>query len=387
MAKQLKSTGLAATALHWFAVDPDTNTVKDFASSAVTADMTVGANVTVGDLTWDGITQKYFRNGAGTTDADFIKFGATKPSWAVNSTTPQRTYVALVQIENTTTRVFGTSSTNYFFSRDSGSGGDTYPRLFLNSNAFTAGLPPPSVGAKVMFGFRVNRGTACGWFEADDTDSSLNTGSQAIGAVNSTWSLDYLCRRNDSTSNTRGYFVAVGVFDGLPSDAQLLALLDDPSGYMLESAGGSADVTHSATLGAVTSTLDATVSAGVVLSHAATLGPVTQSFSATLAPGTTLTHSATLGAVTGATSIFSGATITSPPLKRNNGGLVASTGLTWVSILDGGTGALLGTKTGVSTDAAGRFAVRDDGMIPGSTYQLAWLEAGGERGHGWGVAT
>lgn len=153
------------------------------------------------------------------------------------------------------------------------------------------------------------------------------------------------------------------------------------------SAGGSADIAHSATLGAVTQTFEASVSAGVGLSHAATLGEVTQSFSATVAPGITVSHTSALGEVTQTFAIFDGATITSPPVTRNNGTLVASATLSWVSILDGATGTQLGLKTSVSTDAAGRFAVRDDGMTPGGTYQLDWLESTGERGHGWGVAT
>lgn len=152
-------------------------------------------------------------------------------------------------------------------------------------------------------------------------------------------------------------------------------------------AGGSADLTHTATLGPVTQSFEATVSAGAVLTHSAVLGAITQTFEASLLPGTTLSHSAALGAVTGSVVIFDGATITSPPIKRNNGSLVASATLTWVSILDGATGVQLGLKTSISTDAAGRFAVRDDGMTPGGAYALDWLESTGERGHGWGVAT
>lgn len=153
------------------------------------------------------------------------------------------------------------------------------------------------------------------------------------------------------------------------------------------SGGGSADITHSATLGAVTQTFEASVSAGVGLTHAATLDDVTQSFAATVAPGITVSQTAAIGDVTQTFAIFDGATITSPPITRNNGSLVASATLTWVSILDGATGVQLGIKTGISTDVAGRFAVRDDGMTPGSTYQIDWLESTGERGHGWGVAT
>ncbi len=57
MAYKLKTTGIAALCKMVIAVDPDTGTIKDSASAAVTADMTVGANVTIGSQPWDGTTR------------------------------------------------------------------------------------------------------------------------------------------------------------------------------------------------------------------------------------------------------------------------------------------------------------------------------------------
>ena len=48
--------------------------------------MTVGANVTIGSQDWNGTTRSYFRQGSGTTVADFVAFGATKPQFSANAT-------------------------------------------------------------------------------------------------------------------------------------------------------------------------------------------------------------------------------------------------------------------------------------------------------------
>ena len=86
MAYKLKTTGIAALCKMVIAVDPDTGTIKDFSNASVTAAMTVGANVTIGSQDWNGTTRSYFRQGSGTTVADFVAFGATKPQFLANAT-------------------------------------------------------------------------------------------------------------------------------------------------------------------------------------------------------------------------------------------------------------------------------------------------------------
>lgn len=376
MAKQLKTTGMAARAVMLIMVDPDTGTVKDFASSTVTSTMQVGANVTVGDLTWDGVTQKYFRNGSGTTDADFIKFVTNKPGFTVGAGSTQFTLVALVQAENATTRVMGTASQDYFFSLDSGSGGSTYPRLYIASNAFTAGLSAIAVGAKKLFGFNINRSGSGNWFEAFDTDSTINSGSLSFSAIDKTWTLDYVGRRNDSTSNARGYFVAIGIFTGNATSEELGALRDDPAGYLLETAGGitgalaateAADVSAITGDVIITGTLAATEAADVAAFSGGST-PVTGDLDATEASDT----AAATGTVRNPRLVIG-------PLKNNTGTLLANeTGAT-VYVYQT-SGAHVVTKTSQTSNGSGVMTVTDGALVSGTTYRYVIVLGSGAEG-------
>lgn len=80
-------------------------------------------------------------------------------------------------------------------------------------------------------------------------------------------------------------------------------------------------------------------------------------------------------------------TLTSGVLKRNNGTLVASATLTWLTLLNGASGAFVATKTSVAVNSSGIFTTSDAGMAAGTVYQATWLESTGERGCGWAAAT
>jgi hypothetical protein len=91
--------------------------------------------------------------------------------------------------------------------------------------------------------------------------------------------------------------------------------------------------------------------------------------------------------ITGGFTTSSGAagTITSPPLKRNNlGVLAASVSLTWVGVRNRTTGADVVVKTGLSTNSAGVFSFTDAALVTG-TYHVTWMEASGASG--WFMAT
>lgn len=79
-------------------------------------------------------------------------------------------------------------------------------------------------------------------------------------------------------------------------------------------------------------------------------------------------------------------TITSGALKRNDGTLVAGATLTWLTILNGTTGAFVATKTAVVVNGSGIFTAIDSGMTAGTTYQATWLETTGQSGVGRAVA-
>lgn len=236
MAYQLKTTGIAANCTMCIAVDPDTNTVKDFASSAVTADMTVGANVTISSQSWDGNTRYYWRPGSGTADADFVKFGTTKPQFAYTSGV-SRTIVFIGEVADGSARVFGASSSDYFAARDTGVGGSTHP-AFVSIGIITGSLAGLSAGNKRIFGFSLVQGTGATAYSAADTDASM-TVVTGLGSGNAaTWNLGYVNRRNDSTTHFRDKTHAILIFNTALTEAQWDSLRDDWFGTLLEVSGG-----------------------------------------------------------------------------------------------------------------------------------------------------
>lgn len=84
-------------------------------------------------------------------------------------------------------------------------------------------------------------------------------------------------------------------------------------------------------------------------------------------------------AVSYTASAPSGATFTSEPLKRNNGTLAASSALDYVRWYNPTTGALVLSKTGLSTNSSGIFSTTDAALSGSTSYALDWKEATGQR--------
>ena len=89
---------------------------------------------------------------------------------------------------------------------------------------------------------------------------------------------------------------------------------------------------------------------------------------------------ATLGAVVagGALGPAPGV-ITSPPLRTNNGTLLASTALDYVDVYLESSGVFVGRFTGLSTNAGGAFTVTSALLTPGTAYKLDWRTGAGHR--------
>lgn len=239
MAYQLKATGIAAACTMCIAVDPDTNTIKDFASSSVTADMTVGANVTISEQAWDGITRKYFRLGSGTAADDFVAFGTNKPQWDFNSG-ESRTVVFIGEAAGAFVRVIGGSSASYFAGINLGAGGASFPTLIAGST-ITGGQAALTSGQKRIFGFSLVYGTSSTAYYAADTDASMGSASlSAISPSGTTfdYAVGYVGRRNDSTAHQQDKIHAVLIFNTALSESDFDALRDDWFTTLLESAGG-----------------------------------------------------------------------------------------------------------------------------------------------------
>ena len=260
MAYQIKTTGMASRALMLLMVDPDTGQITDYASSAVTTDLIIGANVTTGNVTWDGLTQKYFMSGpsVGTTDAEFVKFGTNKPTIAVNASNAQRTFVCLTEIGagGTPFRVFGNNSSEYMSLISLAAGGATFPYIHIASQGFNGGQAAPTTGAKKLFGWNFIRGTSREWFECSDTATTINSGSTTLTNIDITYALNYVGRRNDNTIHDQSKFILIGMFSGTATMGELALLRDDPAGYLLEPVGGgdtTAPIISSATAISITS--------------------------------------------------------------------------------------------------------------------------------------
>jgi hypothetical protein len=89
---------------------------------------------------------------------------------------------------------------------------------------------------------------------------------------------------------------------------------------------------------------------------------------------------ATLGSITaGGTLGPAPGVITSPPLRTNNGTLLASTALDYVDVYLESSGVFVGRFTGLSTNAGGAFTVTSALLTPGTAYKLDWRTGAGHR--------
>lgn len=379
MAYQLKTTGIAANCKMLIAVDPDTGTIKDFASSAVTSDMTVGANVTINEQAWDGITRKYWVLGSGTTSADFIAFGTNKPLWQLNS--GGRTAASAVWIGELVTsshgRMFGSSSSNYLGQIDTGAGGSTHPAAFIASNSYNGGQANAAPGKRI-YGWSFTRSGSRNWYTAADTASSMTTGSGSVGAVEDSYSLSYIARRNDNTTHNQDKVHCIAIFDVHLTEAQWDSLRDDWFGTLLEAASGgavegdlaateAADVSSITGDVIITGTLAATEAADVAAFSGGST-PVTGDLDATEASDT----AAATGTVRNPRLVIG-------PLKNNTGTLLANeTGAT-VYVYQT-SGAHVVTKTSQTTDGSAIMTVSDAAMAAGTTYRYVIVLGSGAEG-------
>jgi hypothetical protein len=274
MSYQKKTTGDAQHLLHAFMVDPDTKQIVDFANAGVTADMVIGANVTVGTLTWDGNTRDYFQLGSGTTADDFIAFGATKPSWVNNVNGLERTIVVIAEaVGGPLIRAFGQNS-SHFVQAHSGSGGSTHP--YITGMGFVSaqngGNAQLSAGDKRIFGFSMKHGGSGHCFAytaAHDagamTKTTCSAPTQTSTSVN--FDLDYVGRRDDSTTHQQDKYLAILIFAGADGSGASLpeaswdALRDSGGRSLIEQAADTTAPVLSAPTASVTGQTTATVGA------------------------------------------------------------------------------------------------------------------------------
>lgn len=71
--------------------------------------------------------------------------------------------------------------------------------------------------------------------------------------------------------------------------------------------------------------------------------------------------------------------ITSEPLRTNNGTLLANTALSYVAVYNVSTGELVVRRTGLSTNALGVFSFSDPTIFAGVQYRVDWETVAGQR--------
>jgi hypothetical protein len=245
MAYQLKTSGIATACTMLIAVDPDTGTVKDFASSAVTADMTVGANVTIGSQSWDGNTRYYAQLGSSgdTTSAAVITFGTTKPHWANNVAGMTRTWVWCGEAQGTSPRAFGKDSSHYAAGRNIGAGGNTLPQqvgMGYPAGA-TGGNAPLAAGDKAIFGLSTVFGTSGFAYTALHNAASMtvtNVGAPSATTSAGVYDIPRIGAHGASFAHSADKIHFVAIFDAALSEAEWDSLRDDWFTVLLEPAGG-----------------------------------------------------------------------------------------------------------------------------------------------------
>jgi len=298
VAYKLKSTGIAANCTMLIALDPDTGTVKDFASAGVTEDMTV-TGLTTGTATWDGNTRSYFSLAAATN----IAFGDEAPTVTLNTTTnPELTIVAAVELDNPlNTMVFGTNSSNYFSARNATSGVG-HPFLAEGASSW-GGDTTISTGERRIFGFglKYDDGYSGALWTALHDDSAMTTGAMTGGTITSiSMGLTHVGSRNGSGTGfsdaAKWFFVAT--FDAQLSEAQWDSLRDDWFNVLLEPDSGSTPIAFSGTVPAQNATVGTPFSLNLSTYFSGTETPFTYAVqSGTLPTGLTLNSST--GEITG----------------------------------------------------------------------------------------
>lgn len=195
-------------------------------------------------------------------------------------------------------------------------------------------------------------------------------------------SVDYLCGLDGQNSITVS-LVWLAVFDKELSQAEVTDLYNslgaDNAFGLVQSSGGSASTAISATLGNISGSIASKSSPKTAIT--ATLANVTASVGHTTGTLTT-TITATLGNVVGAitsTGSTANGTFTSEVLKDYAGNVLANTALSFVRFYNDTTGALILSKTGVSTNGSGIVTFSDASLVAGTTYRVDWETAAGSR--------
>lgn len=176
----------------------------------------------------------------------------------------------------------------------------------------------------------------------------------------------------DSTSP----ITAIG-YIGIGLNANALIKIDNVQADTIEAAGGATAI--AATLGNIAGSVASNVSPISTIS--ATMANVAGSFasgSGSLTTTITATLANVVGSITSSGSLSNG-TFTSEVLKDYAGNVLANVSLNFVRFYNDTTGALVLSKSGVSTNGSGIVSFSDPALVAGTTYRVDWETSSGSR--------
>lgn len=251
-----------------------------------------------------------------------------------------------------------------------------YGFYFLNSAAGTPTVTvTPSANTQGGFAFGAIRGLAGG----GDFDQSVS--GKVVGPpVGYQLTTAALAQSGEagvglviaSAGPTTPLWTAAGNIDSVNFERAQVTITADATAQTFGTVGASSGT---ATLGAMLfkDLAVAALSGNVTLDDAAPGGGMS-SVASSLSGNLTLDDAApagTLGATPG--------TFTSEALKDWTGTVQANTALTFYRLYNPSTGALVVSRTDLSTDGSGVVTFTDGSVMPGTTYASDWLTAGGAR--------
>lgn len=175
----------------------------------------------------------------------------------------------------------------------------------------------------------------------------------------------------------KGALEFVNIVPSVLTSGEVAARYSDP--YSVLDAGASAATAISATtantVGSLSSNPVPRTAIAATLANA--LGAVA-SFSGSSSTTISATTASAVGTVSSTGSTANG-TFTSEILRDYGGTVLASVTLNYVRFYNDTTGALVLSKTGVSTNASGIVTFSDAALVAGQTYRVDWETAAGSR--------
>jgi hypothetical protein len=238
LAYTLKASGIATSALCVVAVDEDGTTIKEFVSSGVNTNKTVGAAVSIGTSTWKSTSRKYIQTVASSTGG--IAFGAgNRPLFnAANISF----FLACENLE-------GAAFLAGAFADMEGTGGSADPRwgrnhdddhiaVRISAGYRVSGTVQPATNTKFSCGTIVGSSAASHYALESSAGSARTTTSDAADtAYTLNNNLFAIGGGGTDFSAARVYLFAV--FTGALSGTNWENLHDDPWSTLFDSGGGS----------------------------------------------------------------------------------------------------------------------------------------------------